>query len=91
MCVLITIKSTVNNKSFIFSQFHRVKDHLLFEKELKNSKNNLKLGHVVRYFCKTMLDLAGSSQSKSIWHYKVDPISLVPTLFLGLAHYQCGS
>lgn len=89
MCVLIKIKSTVNNKSFIFSQFHRVKDHL--EKEFKNSKNNLKLGHVVRYFCKTMLDLAGSSQSKSIWHYKVDPILLVPTLFLGLAHCQSGS
>lgn len=89
MCVLIKIKSPVNNKSFIFSQFHRVKDHL--EKEFKNSKNNLKLGHVVRYFCKTMLDLAGSSQSKSIWHYKVDPILLVPTLFLGLAHCQSGS
>lgn len=87
MCVLITIKSTVN----IFSQFQRVKDHLLLEKEFKNSKNNLKLGHVVRYFCKTMLDLAGSSQSKSIWHYKVDPILLVPTLFLGLAHCQSGS
>lgn len=87
MCVLITIKSTVN----IFSQFQRVKDHLLLEKEFKNSKNNLKLGHVVRYFCKTMLNLAGLSQSKSIWHYKVDPILLVPTLFLGLAHCQCGS